>query len=68
MDGPGGYYACEISQIGKDKHYMSSLTCGIYKKEKKKNAYNKTETDSQNKLAVTNVETEMGRGVIGVEN
>ena len=38
------------------------------KKKKKKNAYNKTETDSQNKLAVTNVETEMGRGVIGVEN
>jgi len=36
MDGPGGYYACEISQIGKDKHYMSSLTCGIYKKKKEK--------------------------------
>ena len=36
MDGPGGYYACEISQIGKDKHYMSSLTCGIYKKKRKR--------------------------------
>ena len=46
---------------------MSSLTCGIYLK-KKKNAYDKTEIDSQNKLAVTNVQTEMGRGVIGVEN
>ena len=46
---------------------MSSVTCGIYKK-KRTHAHNKTEIDSQNKLAVTNVETEMGRGMIGVEN
>ena len=44
----------EVSQTGRDKHHMVSLTCGIYKKKGSNELICRTKTDSQTeKLKVT---------------
>ena len=62
-----GIILSEISQTEKDKYCMISLICGILK-IKQTNEYNKTETDTENKLVVTSGERKggkMGGGVSG---
>ena len=55
-----------LSEIEKDKYYMLSFICGIYKMEQT-NDYNKIETDSaiENKLAVTGGERKGGGARLG---
>ena len=52
---------CEISQTAKDKY---SVITYMWNLKNKMNEYNKTETDTdrENKLVVTRVEREEGRG------
>ena len=45
MDGPRRYYPKKLNKSDKDKYYMISLICEIFKKKKKKSKHNKTETE-----------------------
>ena len=56
-----GIMLCEISQTAKDKY---SVITYMWNLKNKMNEYNKTETDTdrENKLVVTRVEREEGRG------
>ena len=52
IDGSRAYYTSGISQTGKDKYLIISLTCGICK-NKRKNIKTVTDfTDVENKLVV----------------
>ena len=46
MDGPEGIMLRELSETKKDKYYIFSLICWLYKIKQMKE-YNKTETDSE---------------------
>ena len=53
MDGPRGCHTGEVSQIEKEKYFMTSLICGIRKEMIQKNLQSrKILTDLDNELMV----------------